>query len=321
MNFKKNVQRIIKAPLIFSYGVGLKLFKGRGFQKIWPLGVIRDWLSSFVRNYGRPDSVIFRGNVIFLDQHDSQELSVWGDKHWVVKEIEFIKKLLCPDDTVLDIGANIGLLTIFMSQAVGGKGHVFSFEPAPDNVRLLEKNIKANHLKNVTIVSSAVSDKIGSLKLFLSDFNPGDHRIYNPEDKTRGWDNKNAVYDKLISGKRSAIDVPVISIDQFLKNYERPVSFIKIDVQGAEGGVLNGMIQILKKNPDVKLMTEFWPAALKMFGVEASVFLEKLENLGFVFHDLGDNREKTTTIPTLVQKYTVANNRSTDLFVTRENFP
>lgn len=296
----------MKQFLIFVYKSGLRMFGGLGLQKIWPLGVIRDWLSNVVRTYSRPDFVIFRGQKIFLDPNDNLELSVWGDRHPASSNIELMESMLKPGDTVIDIGANIGLMTLFMARAVGLEGRVFAFEPAPENVKLLQKNIEANGNKNVKVIAAAVSDRPGTLKLFLSDFNPGDHRIYNPEERTKGWQKNDVVYDKLVSGKREAIDVPVISIDEFLKDYKNPIALIKIDVQGAEGGVLKGMIGILEKNKNIKIMTEFWPAGLKMFGVSAEKFLTILENLGF---SLDKNL--------LLTEYTVENNKSTDLCIKR----
>ncbi len=304
--------KIIKAPLVFIYKFGLRTFGGLGLQKIWPLGLIRDWLSDVVRTYDRPTSVVFHGQKIFLDPNDNLELSVWGDKHVISHDIEIIKNILKPGDTVVDVGANIGLMTLFMANAVGETGQVFAFEPAPDNVVLLQKNVEANGYKNITIVPAAVSDHSGKLKLFLSDFNPGDHRIYNPEEKTKDWAKNNAVYDKLVSGKRKVIDVPVISLDEFFKDHQKPISFVKMDVQGAEGGVLKGMIGILEKNKNIKIMTEFWPAGLKMFGVSSEEFLTMLEDLGFSFFEI-DKVSKDF----LLNKYTVDNNRSTDLLIKR----
>ncbi len=313
------IKKVIKFPLIIFYKLGLRFFGGLGLQKIWPLGLIRDWLSHAVRTYSRPESVVFYGQNIFLNKEDNQELSVWGEGHWAKKEIQLIESFLRPGDVALDIGANIGLMTLFMARAVGGEGRVYAFEPAPENVNLLEKNISLNNHKNVTVVPQAVSDKSGHLKLFLSDFNPGDHRIYNPEEKIKQADfhGSQAVYDKLID-KREVIEVPVTSIDDFLKNHPGLIAFIKMDVQGAEGGVIMGAVETLKKNLNIKLMTEFWPAGLKMYGLDSLDFLTSLESLGFHFYEIENfELKKSMSRDLLIQKYTVQNNRSTDLIITR----
>ncbi|MEK7077398.1 MAG: FkbM family methyltransferase [Patescibacteria group bacterium] len=221
-------------------------------------------------------------------------------------------------DTVVDIGANIGLFTLLYARAVGERGRVFAFEPEPVNVGILRRNIAANGYNNIEVVPAAVGDRPGKVKLFLSDFNAGDHRVYDPEERTRDWEKNGAVYDKLVGDRRKAIDVPTVSLDEFLKSYEKPIAFIKMDAQGAEGGILKGMTEILKKNRNVRMVTEFWPAGLKMFGVEAQEFLTLLQGLGFSFCEIGnDARERRQNKDFLLHKYTVENNRSVDLLVSR----
>ena len=314
-----SIKKIIKAPLLFIYRFGLKTFGGLGLQKIWPFGVIRDWLSDVVRKYDKPRSVVFRGQTIFLDPNDNLELSVWGERHAASREIGLMESILKLGDTAVDVGANIGLMTLFMAKATGSTGRVFAFEPEPENFNLLQKNIAANAYKNVTVVPVAVLDHPGTLKLFLSDFNPGDHRIYDPKERTKDWGKNGAVYDKLIE-KRTAIDVPVIALDEYFSNYKKPVAVIIMDVQGAEGGVLKGITGILKKYPHVKILTEFWPAGQKMFGVDAGEFLTMLEDFGFSFYEVEDYSTKNSASKNfLLQKYTVLNNKSGNLLVTRES--
>src|SRR3989344_875575 len=114
------MKKFLRHILVSIYKTALNLLGGLGLQKIWPLGAIRDWLSGVVRTYNRPPQVIFRGQTIFLDKNDSLELSVWGEQHPAAKEIKIIEELIKKGDVVVDIGANIGLMTVFMSKAVGG---------------------------------------------------------------------------------------------------------------------------------------------------------------------------------------------------------
>ncbi|MCA9414897.1 MAG: FkbM family methyltransferase, partial [Candidatus Omnitrophica bacterium] len=81
-------------------------------------------------------------------------------------------------DTVLDIGAHIGLFTLVMAREVGPKGRVFSFEPCPESHHLLAENIRTNGLSNVTLVEAAVGEETGWTTLFLNPLNSGDHRTH-----------------------------------------------------------------------------------------------------------------------------------------------
>ena len=314
------IKRIIKPLLLFLYKFGLRTFGGMGLQKIWPLGAIRDFLSAKVRTYDKPESVVFRGQTIFLDKNDNLELSVWGERHHASREIELMEHILKHGDTVVDVGANIGLMTVFMAQAVGERGRVFAFEPGPENVALLRKNIEANYHENVTITSAAVSDHSGTLTLFLSDFNVGDHRIYDPAEGMRSLPSSNSeLYEKLATHDcRESFPVKAVSLDDFFKDKPR-IAFIKIDVQGAEGAVLRGMLGILKTNPGIKILSEFWPAGLKMFGIEAGEYLKTFRGLGFDFYET-DGKLSLVDRETLLQKYTPENSRSCDILIARGEY-
>lgn len=311
------MKKAIRKSAIFLYRWGLRLFGGMGLQKVWPFGAIRDRLSEVVRNFDRGSSVRYRGHTIFLDPEDNLELSVWGENHGSRKELEFLDRIVKKGDTVVDVGANIGLFTVNLARAVGPHGHIFAFEPAPGNLVLLEKNIRANGYGNVTITPKAATQASGKIQLYLSDFNPGDHRIYNPEEKIKTWDKSSAVYDKLKSGKRQAVSVDSISLDDFFKDFGKPISLVKIDVQGAEGGVLRGMLGLLKKNKDIVIFTEFWPAGLKMFGITADEFLKTLQGLGFSFFELSEGNPLPISIEALLKKYTPENNVTCDLVIHR----
>ncbi len=312
-----SIKKVIKAPLLVVYKFGLKTFGGRGLQKIWPLGIIRDWLSKTVRGL-KPESVYFRGNTVFLDPNDNLELSIWKES-WSVQEIEVMKANIEMGDTVIDVGANIGAFTLLFAQQVGLQGHVFAFEPSPENVSLLQKNVSANGYPNVKIIPKAVTDKDGKVTLFLSDYNVGDHRIYDPHEKSGGLGNTGAEYERLKdkTGRRKSVSVEVVSLDNYFRRWEKAVEFVKIDVQGAEATVCAGMSEIIRKNLKIKIMIEFWPAGLTMSGANPKEFLEKLREVGFSFFEIDGWRadSKAIGIEDLLKRYTVENNKTTNLLI------
>lgn len=79
-----------------------------------------------------------------------------------------LRERLSAGMTAFDIGAHTGFYTLLMSRSVGGSGRVFAFEPWPANVADCVAHTRMNHLSNVVVVPSAVSNTSG-----LSSFGPG----------------------------------------------------------------------------------------------------------------------------------------------------
>src|SRR5262245_10731234 len=77
----------------------------------------------------------------------------------------------------VDVGANIGIHSLLMSDLVGPEGRVFAFEPEPRNFALLEANLALNGVTNVTAVAAAVGDTVGTCRLALNPHNFGDHSV------------------------------------------------------------------------------------------------------------------------------------------------
>ena len=87
-----------------------------------------------------------------------------------------IKYIVKPGDLCLDIGANIGAITLVMSFATGRKGKVIAIEPHPQMIERLRANVELNRLDNVSIMPVAVSDTAGRSILFTAEedcFNQG----------------------------------------------------------------------------------------------------------------------------------------------------
>jgi FkbM family methyltransferase len=139
-----------------------------------------------------------------------------------------LTRLAMPGTTALDIGANIGLMTMHLSQAVGPTGTVFSFEPAPDTCLRIRNNVLANKLSNVEVNELALSDRKGVCRLVVPDGQNGMARI--------GYSDEELV----------SYQVPMITFDEWVSTQSLgPVSVCKIDVEGHEPNVLDGMKETL----------------------------------------------------------------------------
>ena len=132
--------------------------------------------------------------------------------------------------TVLDIGANVGFFSIFLSRLVGATGNVISFEPLPRNIEFIYQHIQLNKIDNIEIISAAVSDKIGKMKFANS-----------------------PLYAQGYLTDKGNVEVNVITLDS-LHNFINPVSLVKIDVEGAEIDVLRGGEKFFLENRPIILL-------------------------------------------------------------------
>jgi FkbM family methyltransferase len=188
---------------------------------------------------------------------------------------KLFRNLIKEGMVVLDIGANIGYYSLVSAQLAGESGKVFAFEPEPNNYTLLTKNIEANGFRNIVPVQKAVSNKTGKGVLSLS--------------------KETDLHSMHESNENGAIEVETTTVDDYIKNINCRIDLVKIDVEGWEMRVLEGMMETIRKNPDLKIITEFYPPSLKESGCSPEGFLQKLVDLGFKIY-LTDEEAETTIL-------------------------
>lgn len=189
--------------------------------------------------------------------------------------INIIKKIN-KGDTVIDIGANIGIYTLFLSRFTGEKGKIYAFEPDPKNYKYLIKNVKANKLNNIVAVNKALGNKNGKVYLYIDSINSGANSLaINNLEKIKG-----------------KVLVDMVTLDDFffkeVKNLK--VDFIKSDAQGAEPLIFEGAKGILSENKDLKILMEFWPFGIRNLGKDPLDFLESLSSFDFDIYEIKDNK-------------------------------
>jgi FkbM family methyltransferase len=218
----------------------------------------------------------FRGHALHLDLADqtvARSLVTTGA--WERYETQVFAKAVRQDMVVVDIGANIGQYTLEAARRVGTNGTVFAFEPEPHNFELLCRNITANGYRNVVPVRKALSNRCGTLRLAIDADNLGGHHFAG------------------LSETDQVIDVETTSLDAFLRENPTKIELIKIDAEGAELSILEGMSGALTANPDLIIFTEYMPRAIGAFGGRPASFLETLAAAGF---SLGIVEEETEQI-------------------------
>jgi FkbM family methyltransferase len=142
-----------------------------------------------------------------------------------------IRKYVAPGDAVYDIGANVGYVSLSLAKLVGVRGRVIAFEPVPRNVDLLRRNVEDNELTNVQLLAVAASDKYGEAVIRVAE---------NPSTASLVWHRDNPA--------ALGVVIKTVAIDDLVGGGDVPEpTFVKIDVEGAEGQVLRGMHRTVAK--------------------------------------------------------------------------
>ncbi len=201
-----------------------------------------------------------QGNKMALDLNDKglcREVALTGVHE--PKSTEYIKKIVKPGMTIIDVGANIGYYALIEAKA-GAK--VFAIEPSEKNFEMLKKNIEINELQQKISVSKlAISDKEGEEKFYLV-----------------GAYNRNS----LIPSGNNSINVKTISLDYYFKKEKiKKADLIRMDIEGAELKALNGMKNILSKNPPKHLFIELHPVQLAENNCSIKKVIELIYSYGY----------------------------------------
>jgi FkbM family methyltransferase len=163
-------------------------------------------------------------------------------------ELKFFEVFLKKNDFVIDIGANIGLHSIYCSKIVGDNGKIFSFEPTPNTFKQLSDNIELNKLSNVLICNFGISDCETKLMLNTSEY-------YN------AWNTFTDIKKNVNSSIfERTIEVDVLRLDKWIV-YEKidfeKIALVKIDVEGWEKFVIQGASKLLSQPDSPAILIEF----------------------------------------------------------------
>jgi FkbM family methyltransferase len=200
----------------------------------------------------------------YLVYADSQETGITPhlclDGYWESWITVALARTLRRGWHCLDVGANHGYYTLIMADAAGQEGRVAPVEPTPRLAELLRQTLDVNGFPGVAVVQEAASDADGkTLQLVV----PARRSL-------------NARISEVAGPTDARVQVRSVTIDTLTRDWPR-VDLIKIDVEGAEEDVWEGMQRTIARNPDLVLILELNVARYD----DPRSFLRAIELAGF----------------------------------------
>jgi len=182
-------------------------------------------------------------------------------------EMDFVKKLLRRNMTVVDVGAHHGLYTLLASKCVGWDGRVVAIEPSPRECARLEKHLRLNRCSNVELVACAAGEDPGEAELYVAD---GFHDAFN------------SLRPPAIEAPVQAVKVQVRRLDDILTELDiSKVDFLKLDAEGAELSVLCGALQLLNRKSRPAMLVEVQDVRTAPWGYAAREILQFLIRMDY----------------------------------------
>jgi len=228
------------------------------------------------------------GRRIYIDSRDSviaPQLQTLG--HWERDNTGIVRRLLKPGMRFVDIGANCGYFTLLAGSIVGEGGKVIAFEPQPRVFDLLNRSLRANGYVLRTVVHNvALGDHDHTARFRFRDGDFGGGSLHISDSRAR-------------AEHFSELDVPVRRADDLLRAHA-PVDFIKIDAEGAEVAIIDGLSQTMAASPKLHILMEFNPGYINKHR-KVTDFCAQLAALGFSPYPVTDSNPKKVSWESLLE--------------------
>lgn len=199
----------------------------------------------------------------------------YGEADW--EWTPYVKPLIKPGATVIDIGANVGYLSGLFARFVGPAGRVVSVEPIPATYDALASSMRRLYADRVTTIQSCVSDQEGPVTMAVPDYEGGGANYYE---------------SRIVKTPEAAgahFTVPATTLDALILNLNpNPIALIKIDVEGHELAVIQSGRQLFStRQPPLLIEVAGNPDEA---GSSAAHLFEELSQYGYIPHLIKDAR-------------------------------
>jgi FkbM family methyltransferase len=209
------------------------------------------------------------GKRAYMNWCTRDQLRTHGQHRYKDPEQKFLDRFIHPGDICLDVGANLGSYSFFMSHLVGKNGAIYAFEPVRSTFEGLQTFIARGKLTNVQPLNMGLSDQAGRSRIFVPriDGVPGHGRATLAQ-QTDG-----------VAGECE--EVKVTTLDDFCANANLPhIDFVKIDIEGAELLALRGGVKTVCQHRPV-LLLEIEGEHTREFGYQPMDLIQHLRDQGY----------------------------------------
>ncbi len=268
---KEKIDNYLENRILETLKGKLDFNNTREFKKIFEVGVLNlQWELSI--NKGEKVVVKELENALkincYTDSHLSRDIF---SNNFENSELIFLKNYLKKGDVFVDIGANIGLFSMFACQKVGSDGYVIAYEPTPKTYNRLLENFKLNAFTNLETYQLAISDNNKPQEFKIS------------KDGYDGW---NSLGKPTLGQFYESVYVDCNTIDNIAgmnKIFSR-IKLIKIDVEGWELHVLKGGKDFFSKPDAPTLLIEFAEQSALNAGNSCEELYDYLNYLGYTLY-------------------------------------
>jgi FkbM family methyltransferase len=189
-----------------------------------------------------------------------------------------IREALRPGAVAVDVGANIGYVTRVMADAVGPTGRVFGFEPNPRLFPLaVRNNARASHVR---LFPLGLSDRAGSSELHVSWDSMATGSLHESYAKVSAPASDPTVHRLPVQLAHGSSFLKLLGVDR--------VDFLKVDVEGHEIQVLDGLAELIANSPTIVLLVELWPPAQAAAGHSETALFEWCRSHGLKVEALAE---------------------------------
>lgn len=197
-------------------------------------------------------------------------------------EIQFLRSLPVSDAPIVDVGANIGVVSLLLAKEYPNR-RIFSLEPAPSTFAALQRNVALNGVENISLNQIALSDTVGEIPFNAEPADRGNSRLAG-----------DGIARIATQGISDRVMVQTTTLDTFAEEHGlKEIGLLKIDVEGFEATVLRGARQVLQRRLPELIFMEVVADATISAGFPPALPIEIVSEAGYDWFRLEENGGRT----------------------------